>query len=277
MSVYVKIEPKGLFKKKLTIEEIATLKNLSYGVPNENYVLSPDKIGEHTLLYDPNDLARGIEIWLENKDINLSLSLPTTEKEIELFYDLIQKICKTLKTNHFLREEERVSPSDIERFITYDEEASRNALIEMQNKLATDEYKNFEIFGIMNPISIGSQEATEINGSLEQFATFLNRLQQIDAYYASPKVYQKKDETLFGIYFIGEEIVSIIPKKPYIIMNQIPNVNNWYVFLPGNHYISYQDFIEHITPINTYDANHVIISLSKKEIDQLIEKFQTEI
>ncbi len=277
MPVYVKIEPKGLLKKKLTIEEIATLKNLSYGVPNENYVLSLGKIGEHTLLYDPSELARGIEVWLENKDINLSLSLPTSKKEIALFYALIQKICKTLKINHFLREEERVSSSNIEQFITYDEEASRNALTEMQNKLATDEYKNFEIFGILNPISIGSQEATEINGSLENLATFLNRLQQIDAYYASPKVYQKKDETLFGIYFIGEEIVSIIPKKPYIILDQIPNVNDWYVFLPGNHYISYQDFIEHITPINTYDANHVIISLSKKEIDQLIEKFQTEI
>ena len=71
MSVSVRIKQKSLFKKKLNIEEIIKITNLSFGVCDENYRLIKNEIANHTLIYDENKLARGIDISLDDKDIIL--------------------------------------------------------------------------------------------------------------------------------------------------------------------------------------------------------------
>ncbi len=106
MSVNVRIKQKSLFKKKISIEEIIKLTNLSYGICDENYRLIPDEIGTHTLIYDKNRLARGIDISQDNNETMLTLSLPTTKEEIKLFYNVIDKICTYLKVKTYIREEE---------------------------------------------------------------------------------------------------------------------------------------------------------------------------
>lgn len=65
MSVMVKIKQKFIFKKKLSIEDIIKLTNLSYGICDENYRLIPNEIADHTLLYDVNRTARGIDLAIE--------------------------------------------------------------------------------------------------------------------------------------------------------------------------------------------------------------------
>jgi len=65
MSVMVKIKQKFIFKKKLSIEDIIKLTNLSYGICDENYRLIPNEIADHTLLYDVNRIARGIDLAIE--------------------------------------------------------------------------------------------------------------------------------------------------------------------------------------------------------------------
>lgn len=82
---------------------------------------------------------------------------------------------------------------------------------------------------------------------------------------------------MFGLYFIGENIVFVVPDKPYIFMNQIQNVNDWYVVLPEHNYVRYDDFINNIKKIDDYDDNHIIICLSKEDIKNLVAKFKTEI
>ena len=84
MSVTVRIKQKSLFKKKLNREDIIKLLNLSYGICDENYRLICSEIGDHTLIYDENKLARGIDFSLEGTDVVLYLSLPTSFSEIKL-------------------------------------------------------------------------------------------------------------------------------------------------------------------------------------------------
>ena len=78
MSVTVQIKQKSIFKKKLNIDDIINLTDLSYGVSDENFRLIRDEKANHTLIYDKTKLARGIDLWLEGTDIMLSLSLPTS-------------------------------------------------------------------------------------------------------------------------------------------------------------------------------------------------------
>ena len=272
MSVSVRIKQKGLFKKKLSIEEIIKITNLSYGVCDENYRLIKNEIANHTLIYDENKLARGIDISLYDKDIILLLNLPTSSSEIRTFYDVIEKICNELNIKQYIREEETVSLNDKEKFIEYDEKGSIAGLESLQKEIEKDNYKSLEIFGIYNPISIGLNEIKKINNSLDNFEEYLNQIQSLDVYYATPRVY-KVDGKLIGIYAIGANISSVVPIKPYIILNQIRGIEEWYVMLKEGKTVKYDDFISNVTQKEYYDANHLIVTLSENEVDLLLDKY----
>ena len=276
MSVNVRITKKSLFKKKLKIEDIVKMTNLSYGVCDENYRLIDNEFAKHTLLYDKNNLARGIDVSIENDDIILLLSLPTSSSEIRLFYKVIANICDNLKLKKYFREEELVDLNDSDKFIEYDEEASIAGLNDLKEKISSNSYQRFEIFGIYNPISIGEREVSYFNNDLEKFSEYLHHIQSIDAYYATPRVYKVADK-LVGIYAIGSDIPSIVPIAPYIVLNQIDGISSWYVMLKDGKTVKYSDFIENINKKEYYDANHVIVTLSNSEVFNLIENFSVEI
>ena len=277
MSVTARIKQKSLFKKKMNLEDIIKFTGLSYGVCDENYRLNKDEIGEHTLIYDETKLARGFELWLEGSDVLLSLSLPTAPSEIRLFYSLVEKISNEFNTKKYLREDEEAYLYEDEEFIKWDEEASIVALEDMTSK-TEDEYRCFEIFGIYNPISIGQRELQRIDCNLNNLEEYLNEIQSLDVYYATPSVYRKKDTNeLFGIYSIVADIPCVVPNKPYIILDQIKGINYWYVMIRKGMTVTYDDFINHISSKEYYDANHVIALLNDDEIDALIEQYSVEI
>lgn len=276
MSVNVRIKQKSIFKKKLNVDDIIELTNLSYGVCDENYRLIRNEKGNHTLIYDENRLARGIDLSLDGTDIILLLSLPTSLSEIRKFYEVIEKICNELKIKNYIREEENVSLNDKEKFIKFDEQASISGLEDLQEKIGRDEYKRFELFGIYNPISIGVKEIKEIGNSLDNLENYFHKIQSLDVYYATPRVYKVNDK-LIGIYAIGANIPSVVPTKPYIVLNQIQGIEKWYVMLKESKTVKYEDFINHIKTKEYYDANHIIITLNDEEINGLLDKYFVEI
>lgn len=276
MSVEVKIKQNSIFKKKLDITDVISLTGLSYGVCDENYRLIPGETAAHTLLYDKNRLARGIDASIDKTDIVLLLSLPTTPFEIHSFYHAVEKICNALKTKTYIREEEKVNLKDNPQFIKMDEEGSVAGLEAISEKLEKDKYNRFEIYGICNPISIGANEIKQIGNRLDLFEEYLHRLQSLDVYYAAPRVYRVQNK-LVGIYAIGADIVSVVPTEPYIVLNQIQGVEEWYVMLKVGKTIKYKDFIENIPAKEYYDFNHVIVSLSEQDVDSLIEQYGVEL
>lgn len=276
MSVEVKIKQNSIFKKKLDITDVISLTGLSYGVCDENYRLIPGETAAHTLLYDKNRLARGIDASIDKTDIVLLLSLPTTPFEIHSFYHAVEKICNALKTKTYIREEEKVNLKNNPQFIKMDEEGSVAGLEAISEKLEKDKYNRFEIYGICNPISIGANEIKQIGNRLDLFEEYLHRLQSLDVYYAAPRVYRVQNK-LVGIYAIDADIVSVVPTEPYIVLNQIQGIEEWYVMLKTGKTIKYKDFIENIPAKEYYDFNHVIVSLSEQDVDSLIEQYGVEL
>lgn len=273
----VSIEIKHNAKRKLTVTEIAQLQGLNYGILTSYYTLERNKIGDYTILYDSYRIGRGIELSVEESSIHLRLSLPTTISEIELFYDLTVTICEKLKIKQFLRDEETAFTNHIQPYIDADKEASLNALLDIEKKINTNETNHFIVFGALNPISLGNKEMKEINRSLEAFENLLNRLQQMDVYYATPSFYQRKNGTIFGIYFVGEEITSVIPLKPSVPFQSELKPDSFYVSIPGRNHIPYDDFIANVKQIDNYDNDHIIVELDEASIRQLVEKYNVEI
>ena len=277
MSVTARIKQKSILKKKLKIDEIINLTGLSYGVSDDNFRLMRDEIASHTLLYDEKKPARGIELWIDKNDILLSLSLPTSPSEIKMYYDTIAKICNTLKMKKYLRDDEQVNIEDNNKFIKYDEEASIVALEDIKIKTG-DTYQRFEIFGIFNPISIGQIELKKINNNLNDFEKFLSEIQSYDVYYAAPAVFRKiATNKSIGIYSISKNVPSVVPTKPYVVLNQIKDIDEWYVMFDKEKTIKYDDFIKNVEEKQYYDANHVIVLLNNEGIEVLVNKYFCEI
>ena len=277
MSVTARIKQKSILKKKLKIDEIINLTGLSYGVSDDNFRLMRDEIASHTLLYDEKKTARGIELWIDKNDILLSLSLPTSPSEIKMYYDTIAKICNTLKMKKYLRDDEQVNIEDNNKFIKYDEEASIVALEDIKIKTG-DTYQRFEVFGIFNPISIGQIELKKINNNLNDFEKFLSEIQSYDVYYAAPAVFRTEDTNKsIGIYSVSKNVPSVVPIKPYVVLNQIKDIDEWYVMFDKEKTIKYDDFIKNVEEKQYYDANHVIVLLNNEEIEVLVNKYFCEI
>ena len=274
MAVEVKIKQKGLFKKKIEIEDMLS-NNLLFGVMDENFRMVPNEKGKYTIIYDPNNLARGLEVSFEKNIIDLRLPLPTAKSDIEMFYNVIKRICNKLKIDSFERYDEVLTLDTIDQLIRDDVDASTRALDDI---CYDKQYETITIFGALNPIAIGSKEKDTIKGSVDNFGKFLKEKQEIDAYYAAPKLY-KSDTDIIGIYVITEKVDSIVPLKPKVIMNnENQNIKFYTIIGDGtNDVVKYEDFISSVDQSNYYDDEHIIINLSKKEIENILEKYKTEI
>ena len=271
MSIYIKIK-QGLIKKN--INNIIKYSNLCFGTYDEYYRLIPNKTSKHTLIYDDKKYARGIDVTFDDNYINLELSLPTTKDEINCLYKVVELICNKTLTKKFIRNDIEKSIDDINDCIIEDIELSEKTLNQIKESLEKNEY--IQIFGIFNPISIGKKEIEKIDNNLNNFANYMQNIQSIDAYYATPKIYNI-DNQLTGIYIIKENIPTIVPTEPYIIFNRIPNIKEWYVTFSKDNFITYKSFIDNINKNNYYDNNHIIVELSESNINHLLDKYKIEL
>ena len=232
-----------------------------------------------TIIFDTKKISRGIEVTIDDGGVSLRLNLPTGTQEIELFYQIIKKVCHKFHTDFFVRDGEKTRLTQVENCIANDTDAAIRALSDIKSNLESSEskYEYFTIFGACIPLSIGLTEVKKFNGDLECFSNWLNEKQQLDAYYANPHIY-KNSTGLFGVYAIGDNIVSIVPTKPYVIMNQIENVSDWYAMIgKNNKMVLFSDYIANVKDKSYFDSNHIILKLSENESQELLSRYEVKI
>ncbi|GLG05444.1 DUF4299 family protein [Sellimonas catena] len=276
MSVTVEIRQKSIFRKPLTLEDVIRLSGLSYGTADENFRLIERETGNCTLLYDPEKLARGMELSVNENAISLKLSLPTSKAEIRRFYEVVKLLCTTLKTKQFILEGQTQTLRDIDTLMQNDANASMGALDDLNQEISKNEYKHFQVFGICFPISLGKHEFDYIGNDLDRLGELLHYLQSQDVYYAAPKVYRVK-ERLVGIYFTEADLPTVLPTEPYIILDQIKGIEDWYLMLKNQRTVRYEDFMNAVSEKTYFDANHRIISLSQEKLDAILETWESPV
>ena len=252
------------------------MSGLSFGYLDRDFRLTEGETAEHTILFDPERIARGIDVSVEGKAVLLRMNLPTSSYEIRTFYDLIEKICGFFKTDSYFREGEKAAPGSRDRFIWEDERTSVSGLEELKKLVDQEKTENLYLFGARNPIAIGPKEEKEIGLSLENLGSFLHKLQSMDVYYATPNVFDVNGR-MIGLFAIGPDVPSVVPGKPHIIMDQVKGIESWYAWLGGDgKTVRYQDFIEN-TEHEYYDAGHVIVKVSPGQIDRLVGQYHVEV
>lgn len=272
-SVMIEIPRNSEEAAELSAQEIAGWKELSYGVEDNNGALEQDEVGQKTVLYDPECIGRGIEIAISEEQISLHLSLPAGRSEIELLYELAKCMREKVGAALLRHNAACISLERLQECRNETENASMDALRIMEDSIRSGENENSTLKCALNPITLGSREMDEVGGSLDGLERFLHGLQQKDVFYADPEYMQRKDGTIFGIYFVGEQIVSVVPKTPYAPFSNMDSVDSWYVLIPDQNAIPYEDFISHVEKMEDYDDTHIIISLCEEKIYELSEKF----
>ena len=127
------------------------------------------------------------------------------------------------------------------------------------------------LFGATNPVTVGFGELQEIGGSMEGFEKFLARLQQMNVFYAAPRFYKLPDERIFGLYFVREDAMTVVPCAPEYPFANIDNLKGYYVHVPDGNDVPYEDFIARATNMGPYDANHDIVCLTERDLAYLAE------
>lgn len=281
MAVEVTIKSKGLIKKQLKFEEVLD-DEMRYGIMDDAWRLDEGKIGESTVIFNKNNICRGYEISIKKGEINLRMPLPTSYDDIIYFYEYIKKLCTKMKTKTFTRDYEEITFDKIDNCINLDLEASESALKNIEEDIDSGKYNSMYIFGVINPIAVGKKELEEISESPKKFGNLMHRLQSLDIYYAASAIYQRKDETYFGVYVLTEGVETVLPYEAKILtFNNDIKINDWNIgfVVDGNMegFILYENFLKSIKIEREYDSEHFIINLDKTKIKNLIKKYKVDL
>ena len=251
------------------------------------------------VLFDRNNLNRGISLCFDGYDILLKLNYPSTLSEIKSFYSLIQKVCKNIDKDTFYRDDKDgyhlVNLNELDQFVKGDYLFSYDLLKQSLNN------KTICIFCVVNPVRMSSKELESIglgqtnNDSNEtvdlvmnNYEHYLNELQSKNLYYATFSCYRKNEDIVFGILPLPTDCETIIPLNPAdeftLFKSANPSlfncdrINEFYMGISYNdtfYQIKYSDFISDINnqKLNYYDATHIIVKYDNSKIKDLVEKY----
>lgn len=291
MSVDITIHPKGLLKKNITLQQVL-MNKFRYGVYDSNYILEEGKQGENeVILYHPEHIARGISVvWKDNKDIELSILLPTTNEEIDDLYTLITYLCQLCHTKEFIQDDVVKSLRDIESIQQGIKEFNYDTLNQFLN-----EHQTGLFFCAMWPMHFRSSEVKYWleDPNLSSFSKELHQFQAKDLYYANAICYQMKHndgtQSIMGVYVVTATVDTIFPLKPMVPFSctnlqtgeQI-QVDNYVVSLASVKQdkilgeVSFDDFMKELMKkeVHEFDDTHIYFDgLSEEDIQRIYDLY----
>ena len=267
---------KGLFKKRINLEDII-FDNMIYGTMDDSYRLVENEKGKNICIYNKKYIGRGYRLTLKRKKVIITLFLPAGKEEIKLLYDYVVKICNLFNTNTFKRNKSLESLDDIKECIKEDENASTNALKELESFVGKDDV--YFAFCALNIIALSNKDLKSFDGDIVKFGKHIDTLQKKDVYYARASVFTKDDKVI-GVYSLVDDINTVLPYKPYIF-NQKIKIDKWYIGFTINGKmagtIKYDDFIKELGMKKEYDSMHFITKLSRDKMDKLLKMYKIKL
>ena len=170
---------KGLFKKRINLEDII-FDNMIYGTMDDSYRLVENEKGKNICIYNKKYIGRGYRLTLKRKKVIITLFLPAGKEEIKLLYDYVVKICNLFNTNTFKRNKSLESLDDIKECIKEDENASTNALKELESFVGKDDV--YFAFCALNIIALSNKDLKSFDGDIVKFGKHIDTLQKKDVY-----------------------------------------------------------------------------------------------
>lgn len=152
------IQNSRLIKRPLGIADIIGGTSWKYGTLDDHGRIDTGKIKPDgpLVIYDTSRIGRGIQIiGIESsKEIKLALPLPSTDRDVTLLYEIAEKIADLWKSKHIIVEEDKVSISDIGRYVEYDH--NMNLSLRMSAKHSNANGSTYRVQPCIYPSQSGS-------------------------------------------------------------------------------------------------------------------------
>ena len=131
------------------------------------------------------------------------------------------------------------------------------------------------IFGARNPISLDYGLLKHLEFNFYKYEHFISSVQMLDAYYCAPFILEDNNKKNRGIFTFRPDEKLILPIEPELTNAEAPEdyvVDDWFI---GNEdgLVKYEDFIKIYEDSPLYDANHIIVEISKNEYEDFIAKY----
>lgn len=292
MSVLVNIKQNPDKIKKLDhkyIEGLTRTERLHFGVFNQahcyrEYDGSDDIRNQLLILFNQSRYGRGFGLQIDDDyNLELTLSIPSTQTDINDFYLFIKLFCIAFKIKTFWQEGIEYKVSEID-------ELKQDVEI-VNKKNLNDLNEGLTIFGCIYPVILEKEFIDKIktlneNQALQYFGSYLDKKQKLDCYFSVPLIYKKNNGKYFVSYSLTENVPSIFPLKPYLPFgyNQsLKEIDEWRVAIiedKGNTLkvaieIPFDDFYKLLDTkkLVKFDAKNIIVIVNK-ELLQNIEDYK---
>lgn len=261
-----------------TVEQLAEKHGYGFGHLNGSYVLQNGDAGGDDwikLMYNPDRIGRGFEIFYDENKYTLSLSFPSTPTDVNMYFDMVEELCGVLNTDEFMCDGEKATLQYISYMKEGAIEASRNAIWNICNDVMEDFEEFRVIFCAFNPITIGKKERLEIDGNLDNLEDFLDAKQKWDVYYSSIRFYNHPNgKDAFAAIWVGDDVPVVLPTEKVVPWNIDFEVKEWFIRTPASgSLIPFDDFMRHVEKMADYDSKHIIVNLNEEQINDLLVEY----
>lgn len=289
MSVTIQIIQKGIFKKSLP-DEIILGENLYYGILDGEALVPGERCPDGFLAFNPKCIGRGISVLAhvnEKHKVELHINNPTTAEELRDFYDCVARIAHFWNVKNIIEEGNKTALTEFLNTYEKNRDFNWRALDEWIQKILDDEYEDLVVGGALWPLVIDLEDAKSIRGehSLESFRDYLNRMQNIDWYFASPRFFDFPQFGLGGVYIVIPDTVSLFPNEPKVPFgivdpetNEPMDIKKWIVGLSMTETalnLPYEKFITMLPAekVTRYNSQYIKVApMSSDEWQRLFEE-----
>lgn len=290
MAFTLQIKQKKLFGKTvLDIPSLVQSCGFRFGSNNDFYILQEGEQDRETaIFYNPNRIGRGI--YFDGRSARegcyvISYNIPTTRAEIADFARLAREIERRLgKAEMYCTEEARAFTAGaleqgIEAFAAF----SRQSL----NQFCGNKDLGTHILTLARwPYTLPEDKvaAWERCADLSDFEQTLHEMQNLDVYYAKPRLLQKNETGEIGAFYaLTEECDSVFPVRAdgFLNLGGLKVQEGFVRFVLYNEQrvmdglFPYEQFMEEVRSygVRQFDADHVLIPpLTKGQLEELARK-----
>jgi hypothetical protein len=290
MAFTLEIKSKTIVRsKKIDFKSILQNCGLSYGQDGEFFVLKEGMEGDVAILYNPQRIGRGITCDMSNVKkgkIVLHYNIPTTATEIGDFINVVKEIENQWKKidMYCVEEECTYTTKSLEE---NKDEMVRFSLEKLKEFCSDEEYSSYLFTLAMWPLEL-TKEMTEkfkACSDLREFEQILHDKQNLDVYYAKPRLFQKESGEIGAFYTFTEECESIFPVRANGFLN-FDNIEveegfvRFYIcseqtVMDG--LFNYEKFIQYFLDRGAeyYDNSHILLpSMTKEQLKELAKELE---
>lgn len=219
MAKEIRINNSCILKRRLDITDIIGNENYGISYLDENFRRTDDE-GEacFTVLYDKTCIGRGVQVnGIGNKNsIHLAVSLPCTEEDIRLLYNVAGKIASLWKTRSISVDDNDVDVRRLGECIKHD--------IAMNMELLNDAPEMFDggfarLYCATLPVCVPAEQLQRYSKDYEEFGKYLHSRQETDVFYSSALFFQQGD-IFCSLYVVIPDGGFVLPDCPEMAFSE---------------------------------------------------------